>query len=166
MMTTSPSCRSSPNFARTAAIASGMAPRCWAIVFACATICPSAAHRAAEKSITSLTISERADPHDGIGHVVGNGIQTALDDCKRDRIDFHASGSKSITTLPICVAMHRCIAGHDNRRVKFFDHQRPCRRRVRQCRSVHYRNPDRRLAAVKGYQRVSQRRPRPAAIRS
>ncbi len=30
------------------------------MVFACATICPSASHSAAEKSMTSLTISERA----------------------------------------------------------------------------------------------------------
>ena len=41
-------------------MASGMAPRCWAMVLACATIWPSAAQSAAEKSITSLTISERA----------------------------------------------------------------------------------------------------------
>jgi hypothetical protein len=60
MMTASPSFRSPSNFSSTAAIASGMAPRCWAMVLACATICPSAAQRAAEKSITSLTISERA----------------------------------------------------------------------------------------------------------
>ncbi len=60
MMMTSPSCRSSPNFSCTAAMASGTAPRCWAMVLACATICPSAAQSAAEKSITSLTISERA----------------------------------------------------------------------------------------------------------
>src|SRR5262245_2177053 len=60
IMTASPSLRSAPNLASTAAMASGTAPRCWAMVLACATIWPSAAQIAAEKSITSLTISERA----------------------------------------------------------------------------------------------------------
>src|SRR5689334_3016911 len=59
-MTASPSLRSAPNLASTAAMASGTAPRCWAMVLAWATIWPSAAQIAAEKSITSLTISERA----------------------------------------------------------------------------------------------------------
>ena len=60
MMTASPGASSPPHFACTAAIASGIAPRCWAMVLACATISPSASQSAAEKSITSLTISERA----------------------------------------------------------------------------------------------------------
>jgi hypothetical protein len=60
MMTASPSLRSSPNLASTLAMASGTAPRCNAIVFAWAIICPCPSQSAAEKSMTSLTISERA----------------------------------------------------------------------------------------------------------
>ena len=39
------------------------------------------------------------DPHHGIGHVVGNRIQSALDDRKGDRIDFHASNSSTMQPI-------------------------------------------------------------------
>ena len=41
------------------------------------------------------------DAHDGIGHVIGDRIETALDHRESDRIDFHAASPNSITTLPM-----------------------------------------------------------------
>src|SRR5262245_63329277 len=51
-----------------------------------------------------------SDPDDGIGHVVDNGIETALDDGKGDGIDFQAATPVSITTLPIS-SRHTPVSG-------------------------------------------------------
>src|SRR5665647_702927 len=39
------------------------------------------------------------DPHHGIGHVVGDRIQPALNDRKGDRIDFHSSNSSTMQPM-------------------------------------------------------------------
>src|SRR5260370_33805999 len=45
------------------------------------------------------------DPDHGVGHVVRDRIQTALDDRKGDRIDLHASNSRTIQPIPSLCAL-------------------------------------------------------------
>ena len=60
-----------------------------------------------------------------VGHVVGDRIEPALDDRKGDRIDLHASNSR--TMQPIASLCDPGVRRHHDGGVEFLDDQRPWR---------------------------------------